>query len=292
MRNVQLASFLGASAEVLLYFVLVGLGLLIAGLGYLLVRGPGPTRLEDLARDPILWPLQTLGVVGPTVLLMAARHPDLLRTLRQARPWQAAAGAARGMALGLGAGATAAGIALAWPAPADIGPGDGTGFLVTVWIQANVALTEETVFRGYLWSVLGRRLGPGPALILTSLLFALAHGANPAFTPTSPALLNLLLAGLVLGTLRRRAGFTAAVGWHFGWNSGLGGLFGLPVSGVTFPALLRVTGAAPPPWSGGAFGPEGGLAGTLALALSLGLPASGGWKGARRTILKMRRILP
>ena len=44
MRNVRLASFLGASAEVLLYFVLVGLGPSIAGLGYLLVRGPGPRR--------------------------------------------------------------------------------------------------------------------------------------------------------------------------------------------------------------------------------------------------------
>jgi hypothetical protein len=46
MRNVRLASFLGASAEVLLYFVLVGLGPSIAGLGYLLVRGPGPTGLK------------------------------------------------------------------------------------------------------------------------------------------------------------------------------------------------------------------------------------------------------
>lgn len=290
MRNVRLASFLGASVEVLLYFLLVGLGLFTAGLGYLLVRGPGPTRLEDLARDPVLWPLQTLGVVGPTVLLMAARHPDLLRALPQTRPRRAAAGAARGMVLGLGAGSLAAGLVVAWPGPGEITPGDAAGFATTLWIQANVALSEETIFRGYLWLILEDRLGHRLTLVLTSLLFALAHGANPAFTPAPPVLLNLLLAGLVLGTLRRQTGFAAAVGWHFGWNSGLGGLFGLPVSGLTFPALLRVAGAAPAFWAGGPFGPEGGLAGTVALALSFGL--LGGWKGARRTILKVRRILP
>ncbi len=291
MRNVRLASILGAALEVLLYFLSVGLGLLITGFGYLAVRAAGPTRPEDLPSDPIFWTLQTFGVLGPTALLAAARNPGLFRAARQAEPGKIAAGAGRGAGLGLGAGAAAVGLVLAWPTATSMTAGDAAGFLATSWVQANVALTEEIVFRGYLWSVLESRVGPGPTLILTSLLFALAHGANPAFTPGLPVIPNLLLAGLILGILRRRMGFPAAVGWHFGWNVALGGLFGVPVSGVTFPALLRVTATAPTCWSGGAFGPEGGLAGTVVLVASLGLFTFDGWNWTSRFILKVRRVL-
>ncbi len=291
MRNVRLASLLAALFDVLLYFVSASIGLLLTGWAYLAVRG-APLRPEDVAADPVFWLFQTLGLVGPTVGLARIRHPAFFRAALRFHPGPVLAAAGRGLAVGLGAAGAAVGLIVAWPAPTVIVSGDAAEFAATVWVQANVALTEETVFRGYLWFLLERRLGWAAAAGLTSLLFAFAHGANPAFSLSPPVLANLLLAGLVLAAVRRRLGFPAAVGWHFGWNAALGALFGLPVSGVTFPALVRVLDAAPVAWGGGSFGPEGGFAGTVALLASLGFVAFDGWERAGRIILKVRRVLP
>jgi MYXO-CTERM domain-containing protein len=66
---------------------------------------------------------------------------------------------------------------------------------------------------------------------------------------------------------------------HFSWNYFQGPVFGFPVSGLRFPSLLALeisSGALP--FSGGSFGPEGGLTGTLATLLGLAIL----WLWARR----------
>jgi hypothetical protein len=58
---------------------------------------------------------------------------------------------------------------------------------------------------------------------------------------------------------------------HWGWNVAMGAIFGLPVSGFAFPGILKVELVPDLDWlSGGAFGPEAGVAGTVAAGL-LGL---------------------
>jgi len=283
MRNIPLKPVLLTALEAVLYLLAVGLGLLITGLSYAGLRAQTPGPLEVPIADPLFWPLQALGVILPTLFFLSLhrpeRFPDLLRSIPGTL-----VGGVRGLGFGLGCAGLSAALLFLWPAV--IGPGSDVGALKTFWVQLNVALAEEAIFRGYLWSLFELRLGLRAAYWATTLLFALAHGANPGLGPL--AALNLLLAGLLLGILRRGWGFGAAVGWHLGWNFGLGGILSLPVSGLVFPGLVRVSPTAPELWAGGTFGPEGGLVATLVLAGAVG--GFAGWKQAAAIILKVRRV--
>ena len=64
-----------------------------------------------------------------------------------------------------------------------------------------------------------------------------------------------------------------AVGAHIGWNWFMGAVFGFAVSGtdVAGGSLIRITVSGPELWTGGAFGPEGGLLGLLGVAVLAGL---------------------
>ncbi len=87
-----------------------------------------------------------------------------------------------------------------------------------------VALPEEAFFRGYLQSALDRTLGHrvrilgaeiGPALLLTSALFAIGHLA----TVPVPARLAVFFPSLVFGFLRARTGgIGAAILFHAACN--------------------------------------------------------------------------
>lgn len=132
------------------------------------------------------------------------------------------------------------------------------------------AAAEEVVYRGYAFQALVRGFGAWPTLVVTSALFALAHGGNPAVT--GAALLNIFLAGLVLGlAYLRTLSLWLPTALHVGWNWSMASLLDLPVSGLTMvDTPLYEPSIAGPAWlSGREFGPEGGLAGTLGLALAL-----------------------
>ena len=99
--------------------------------------------------------------------------------------------------------------------------------------------------------------------------FAWAHARNPDVSGVGLA--NIGLASLLLAAaFFARGGLGTAVGLHLGWNAGL--VFGAdaPVSGLRFglPGLEY----APGPrmwWTGGSFGPEGGVAATFVLGAAL-----------------------
>ncbi len=120
------------------------------------------------------------------------------------------------------------------------------------------AVGEEMLFRGYAFQVLVRAIGPFATILPTAVLFGLAHFGNLNFTWI--ALLNTVLWGVVLGYAFIRSGdLWLPIGLHFGWNWTLP-LFGVNLSGftmgVTGYSLQWKIGAL---WSGGAYGPEGGL---------------------------------
>lgn len=142
----------------------------------------------------------------------------------------------------------------------------------TVLILAPAALAEELMFRGVPLVVAGRVFGRGRAILLLSLLFALAHIRNPEVT--SAGLANITLAGIWLSlAFFSPGGMWTAFGAHLGWNATLAAL-AAPVSGLPFdiPYIDYRMGA--PTWlTGGAFGPEGGLLGTIALAATVVLAA-------------------
>jgi membrane protease YdiL (CAAX protease family) len=124
------------------------------------------------------------------------------------------------------------------------------------------AVGEEMLFRGYMFQVLVKAIGAFATILPMSVLFGLAHSDNLNFTWM--ALLNTVLWGIVLGYSFLLSGdLWLPIGLHFGWNWTLP-WFGANLSGFT----MGVTGYSMhwkvgELWSGGAYGPEGGLLTTI-----------------------------
>jgi hypothetical protein len=120
------------------------------------------------------------------------------------------------------------------------------------------AVGEEMLFRGYAFQVLVKAIGPFATILPVSVLFGLAHSDNLNFSWL--ALINTMLWGVVLGYAFILSGdLWLPIGLHFGWNWTLP-WFGANLSGFTmgvtgYSMHWKIGGL----WSGGAYGPEGGL---------------------------------
>ena len=255
-----------------LYFALpVGLaGLFALRLG--LLRGPG-RALPEPARPA--WRAAAAGTAVALVLLATALLPPLaIGAFQPGTPgWTAFA-----------------------PTPPPANPAAAPASVVFFAVQA---LVEELLFRAALMTLLaalvfgavrlargalpgrgdaaglprfGRRwLAAGLAAnAVQAVGFAVLHAGNPHVTPL--ALVNIGLAGAILGWLYwSQGGLAGAWAFHALWNFSLSAL-GLPVSGLALETPLVATGfagAGRPLLSGGAFGPEGSLVLTIALAAAL-----------------------
>ena len=104
--------------------------------------------------------------------------------------------------------------------------------LSDVLVLAVLAGGEEIVFRGVAFQALYERFGAALTVVLTSLLFAVAHLANPSITFV--AVLNIFLAGVLFSLMYTN---TRALwmpwAFHFGWNAAQHILLGSPVSGYS-----------------------------------------------------------
>jgi membrane protease YdiL (CAAX protease family) len=142
------------------------------------------------------------------------------------------------------------------------------------------AAFEEILFRGILFRIVEEGMGSWFALAVSSAFFGLAHLGNPNATGSS-ALAIVLEAGILLGAcymIRRSLWYVTAI--HCAWNFTQGTIFGASVSGSNVGAehvLFRSVTDGPPAWTGGGFGPEGGLvaviictaAGVIALGVAI-----------------------
>jgi len=130
------------------------------------------------------------------------------------------------------------------------------------------AVGEEMLFRGYAFQVLVKAAGPFATILPMGVLFGLAHSLNLNFTML--AFFNTSLWGIVLGYAFIVSGdLWLPIGVHFGWNWMLP-LLGANLSGATMDvtgySLNWKIGAL---WSGGEYGPEGGLLSTAVAVLLL-----------------------
>ncbi len=181
---------------------------------------------------------------------------------------------ARNVLLGLAGGIAAAVAILLGPLVAGAaelvkapgGQAQPSAILMLLVILVFGGIGEELLFHGYGFQVLLGALGPFATILPVSLLFAIAHGGN--LNVSTLGLINTGLWGVVLGYAFWRSGdLWLPIGLHVGWNWMLP-LFGTNLSGFT----MNVTGyvmrwKVGPLWSGGDYGPEGGLMTSVVVVL-------------------------
>jgi membrane protease YdiL (CAAX protease family) len=158
-----------------------------------------------------------------------------------------------------------------WPLPR------GALFPVLLLLFLVQAGIEELVVRGYIYHAFRERWRAGTAALASSVLFALLHAANPDVS--AAALVNIVLAGLILAALVERSGsLWGATLAHGVWNFALSCLVSLPVSGFSVFHLLNLSVTGNRQITGDGFGPEGSL-----VLTALGLPLAAGlwWRTAR-----------
>jgi uncharacterized protein len=180
----------------------------------------------------------------------------------------------RNLLLGISFGGGAAALMLSAPLLA------GTGHLT---LQANSAFTwpsllfylaalalaaagEEMIFRGYAFQLLIETVGPFATVLPVGVLFGFTHAGNPNVSKLG--VFNTVVWGILLGyAFLRSRDLWLPIGLHFGWNAVLP-LFGVNLSGLTIEVSRYVyRWDLPALWSGGSYGPEGGLLATIAAAV-------------------------
>jgi membrane protease YdiL (CAAX protease family) len=180
--------------------------------------------------------------------------------------------AALGLLLGMGAIGVAAGVlavagSARWVAEGGSVPEYVAALGRAFAFFAVAAAAEEALFRGYGFQALVQGIGAWPAVLLSSAAFALAHARNPSVDAV--ALANIFAAGVMLGWAylqTRSLWFCTAL--HLGWNWAMSAVLEFPVSGLRRDVPLYDEISVGPRWfTGGDFGPEGGVAATLVILL-------------------------
>lgn len=161
-----------------------------------------------------------------------------------------------GLALGAALFLATVGVLVASGSYQLTGTGDWTILARSFTEMVFVALVEEILFRGVLFRLPEHALGTWWALVLSPLIFALAHLPNAGITML--AVLNTALAGLLFAAayLATRR-LWLPIGAHFAWNFISDGVFSLPTSGHPARGLLQGQLTGPEWLTGGAYGLEG-----------------------------------
>ena len=118
-----------------------------------------------------------------------------------------------------------------------------------------VGFEEELRYRGLAFRTLDQGVGSGLAMAISGVFFGVSHATNPGATPLAVAAIAVGGVFLAACYLRYRS-LWVPIGFHFAWNTTMGVVLGLPISGLQLPALVHAGIAGPELWTGGRFGPE------------------------------------
>jgi membrane protease YdiL (CAAX protease family) len=129
-----------------------------------------------------------------------------------------------------------------------------------------VGMAEEMMFRGVIFGVTERSLGNKPAIVISALLFSLAHVPNEGVSVLAIAVIavyGVMQAALYMKTRR----LWACIGTHIAWNYCISQVFSSTVSGhAATDGLLRGELVGNAMLTGGVFGVEGSLITLLLIA--------------------------
>lgn len=131
---------------------------------------------------------------------------------------------------------------------------------------------EEILFRGFFMVSFGARHGMTSGVLVSSLLFAMMHMNNTGFGVLP--FINIFLFGVFSALIVISTdSIWCAAAIHSVWNFAQGHIYGLSVSGKSvFDSVFTFSAVGNHSIiSGGAFGPEGGLAVTATLLVSIAL---------------------
>jgi len=160
-----------------------------------------------------------------------------------------------GMAIGAMLGLATASLLAAAGAFTITGSNGWEFLLKSLPEELMVAFFEELLFRAVLFRIVEQRWGSRTALVVSFLLFALAHMENAHANA-----LGFLITGVASVTLCACYMLTRrlwlCIGVHFGWNYLYDGVFAVPVSGHAARGWLQVAMPGPEWLTGGAYGVE------------------------------------
>ncbi|HCW52881.1 MAG TPA: CPBP family intramembrane metalloprotease domain-containing protein, partial [Clostridium sp.] len=139
------------------------------------------------------------------------------------------------------------------------------GFIIYIF----VGFSEEILCRGYCLSVLKQCKKRWVPYVGSAIIFALLHSLNSGICFT--AYINLFLFGLFLAyVVYKTKNLWFGIGVHITWNFFEGSVFGFLVSGGNISeSIYYLQSRNYEIINGGTFGPEGGLAVTFVLVLSI-----------------------
>ncbi|MFD6948775.1 CAAX protease [Nocardiopsis sp. TSRI0078] len=149
------------------------------------------------------------------------------------------------------------------------GLGSVTGAVGLLGFMAAVAVSEELMWRGVLFRIVEEWTGTWIALVLTGVLFGLAHLLNPHASMWGAIAIAIEAGGMLTAAYVATRNLWLPIGLHFGWNLAGSAIFSTDVSGNNTPqGLLDTALSGPMLITGGDFGPEGSLYSVLFCTLA------------------------
>lgn len=213
--------------------------------------------------------------LGGVAAVFAVYKLLIARLGREKRDDLPLAGALGDTALGLGAGfaifSVVVGVAAVFGVYRIFGWGTLEGWFPFFMAGGVFAgFVEEVIFRGILFRWIEEFAGSWAALAVSSLLFGLAHWANPNATPFSSIAIAIEAGILLGGAYMLTRSLWLAIGLHAGWNLTQGLVFDVSVSGVDVDGLVEAGMKGPDLLTGGAFGLEASVI-ALVVATAAGI---------------------
>lgn len=144
------------------------------------------------------------------------------------------------------------------------------GFNISILLYAVVffivAVSEEALSRGFIFSNLYNQSNKYLAIVISSFIFSLMHAFNSSFNLIG--MVNIGFVGIFFCQLYlKKMNLSIPIGFHFSWNLLQGPVFGLAVSGLSIRGIFKIESFSGSKFPFEGFGLEGSLISTLVIGL-------------------------